>query len=71
MDYKTSSFNEIFENDNSVSIHHKTLQSLEMEIHKICNNMSPTISNNVFAARANHYNLRNSVIFKMCLFSIH
>ena len=51
MDYKTSSFNEIFENDNSVSIHHKTLQSLEMEIHKICNNMSPTISNNVFAPK--------------------
>ena len=61
---KTSSFCEPLGKDNSVSIHHKNLQALAMEICKI-SNMSPTILNDIFTPRATAYNLRNPVSFKM------
>ena len=61
----TSSFNELLEKDNSVSIHHKNLQDLTMEMYKISNNMSPAILNVIFAPRAAPYNLRDPVSFKI------
>ena len=69
---KSSSFNEVvnkssslmnfFLFNNSVSIHHKNLQTLATEIYKVSNNISLTILNNIFASRATHYNLHNSVL---------
>ena len=55
---KTCSFNEVLQQDISVSIHHKDLQALTMEIYKISSNMSPTILNDIFRPRAIPYNLR-------------
>ena len=40
---KTSSFNELLEKDNFVSVHHKNLQALAIEMYKISNHMFPTI----------------------------
>ena len=40
---KTSSFNELLRKDNFVSIHHKNLQALAIEMYKISNHMFPTI----------------------------
>ena len=37
---KTSSINELLEKDNSVSIHHKSLQALTIEMYEISNNIS-------------------------------
>ena len=62
---KTSSFNELLENKNSISIHHKNLQGLAMEMYKISNNMSTTILNNIFAPRATPYNLGTPVSLKI------
>ena len=50
-----------------VSIHHKNVEALATEMYKV-SNMSPTITNNIFATRPTSYNLRNqtaSVNFKM------
>ena len=62
---KTSSFNELLEKNNSVSIHHRNLQALAMEMYQISNNMSLTILTNIFAPRATCHNLHNPVSFKM------
>lgn len=42
---KTSSFNELLEKDNLVSINHKNLQAQAKEMHKVFHNNSPTIFN--------------------------
>ena len=62
---KTSSFKKLLVMDNAVSIHHKDLEAQATEIHKISNNMFPTILNNIFALGVNSYNLHNLVSFKM------
>lgn len=46
---KTSSFNELLEKNNFVSIHHKNLEVVAIEICKISNNISPTTLNDIFA----------------------
>ena len=62
---KSSSFNELLKNDNSVSIHHKNLQALATEMYKV-SNTSPTILRDfLFASRATPYNLQNPVSFKI------
>ena len=45
---KKSTFNELLEKDNSVTIHVKNLQVLVMEMYKVQNNCSPEIINKVF-----------------------
>ena len=40
---KTSTFQQLLEKDNSVSIHHRNLQALATEMFKISNNLSPDI----------------------------
>ena len=47
---KTSTFKELLEKDNSVSIHYRNIQALVIEMYKVANGMSPEIMN--------HYNLR-------------
>ena len=51
---KTSSFNELLEKDNSVSIHHKNLQAPATEMYKVSNIMFPKILNDIFVSRATH-----------------
>ena len=62
---KSSWFKKLLEKDNSASIHHKNLQALVMEMCKVSNNISPTISKDIFASRCTPYDLRNLVSFKI------
>ena len=55
---KFSSFNELLEKDNSVSIHHKNTQALATEMYKVSNNMSPTILNDFFVSRVTQLGLK-------------
>ena len=56
---KTSSFDEILEQDKSVSIHTRTLQMLATEIFKVYRNMSPSIFSEFSCWRDICYNLRS------------
>ena len=42
-----SSFNELYQKDNSVTFHHKNIQSLSIEIYKFLDGLSPSIMSNV------------------------
>ena len=48
---KTSSFEHLLENDNSVSIHHSNIQSLAIEMYKVTNGLSPEVMNEIFQIR--------------------
>ena len=54
---KTSTFQQLLEKDNSVSIHHRNLQALAPEMLKISNNLSPNIVKEIFQKRIVPYNL--------------
>ena len=57
---KHTSFEELLEKDNSVSIHQKNLQVLTTEMFKIYQETSPEIMQDIFSIREQgHYNLRN------------
>ena len=57
---KKSSYENLLEKDNSVSIHHKNIQGLAIEMFKVKNKLCPEITSNIFMERTNnHYNLRN------------
>ena len=56
---KTSSFEQLLENDNSVCIHHRNIQTLATEMYKVTNGLSPVMMNEVFQIREeSRYNLR-------------
>ena len=56
---KTSSFEQLLKNDNSVSIHHRNIQTLAIEMNKVTNGLSPEIMNEIFQIREeSRYNLR-------------
>ena len=58
-DDKTSSFEQLLENDNSVSIHHRNIRTLAIEMYKVTNGLSPEIMNYIFIIREeSRYNLR-------------
>ena len=61
---KTSTFQQLLERDNSVSIHHRNVQVLATEMFKISNNMSPEIVTEIFEKRENSYNFRNNNTFR-------
>ena len=48
-----SSFEELLENDNSVSVHHRNIQVLATELYKIVNGLSPEIMKEVFSFNEN------------------
>ena len=55
---KASTFKELLEKDNSVSIHYRNIQVLAVEIYKVANGMSPEIMNKIFQLREkSNYNL--------------
>ena len=61
---ETSPFKELLEKDNSVSIHYRNIQALEIEMYKVANSMSPDIMNEMFQLREkSHYNLRHTSEF--------
>ena len=45
---KSSTFKELLEKDNSVSIHYRNIQALAIEMYKVANGMSPEIVNEIF-----------------------
>ena len=61
-----SSFQELLEKDNSVSIHHKNIQVLATEMFKISKNLSPDIVREIFQERSVPYNLRSDNNFASC-----
>ena len=61
---KRSSFQDLFEKDNSVSIHHKNLQALVVEMFKVHTKTSPEIMQEVFLVKEQgNCNLRNQADF--------
>ena len=61
---KRSSFKDLLEKDNSVSIHHKNLQALVTEMFKVYNKTSPEIMQEIFTIKEQgEYNLRNQEDF--------
>ena len=57
---KKSSYENLLENDNSVSIHHKNIQALAIEMFKVKHKLCPDIISDIFKERTNNqYNLRN------------
>ena len=57
---KNSSFVNLLDKDKSISIHHKNLSGLAIEMSKVHRGISPEILNDLFPLReADEYNLRN------------
>ena len=57
---KKPSHENLLENDNSVSIHHKNIQALAIEMFKVKHKLCPDITSDIFKERTNNqYNLRN------------
>ena len=56
----SSSFSELLEKDESVTIYHRNLQSLAYEISKVKNNMALEILTEIFPQKESNYSLRNS-----------
>ena len=56
---KQSSFTELMNKDNSVSIHIRNIQRLATEMFKFYNGLSPPLMNSIFKLKAeNSYNVR-------------
>ena len=56
---KTSTFKELLEKDDSVSIHYRNIQALAIDMYKVAIGMSPEIMNEIFQLREkSHCNLR-------------
>ena len=65
---KESTFKELLEKDNSVTVHVKNLQVLVTEMYKVQNNCSPKIKKKVFTTNEPiyEYHLRNTSDFAAC-----
>ena len=63
-DYE-SSFQELLELDNSVSIHHKNIRLLVIELFKVKNALSNQIMTELFDLRNIEYNLRSQTDFSL------
>ena len=53
-----SSFEQLLEKSGSVSIHHRNLQLLAIEIYKAINNLSSSLMSDIFKIKERKYNLR-------------
>ena len=62
----TSSYEELLETNNSVSVHYRNIQVLEIKLYKIVNGLSPEITKAVFLFNENTtYNTRNETKFHL------
>ena len=52
-------FQELLGLDNSITIHHRNLQKLAIEMFKIKNNLSPPLMKKIFNENSNTYDLRD------------
>ena len=60
----TSTYEELLETDNSVSVHFRNVQALAIELYKVVNGFSPDIMKDVFPLSENLcYNTRNNKMF--------
>ena len=55
-----SSFTQLLEKSGSVSIHHRNLQALAMEVYKALNNLSSPLISDLIKLKEKTYNLRNA-----------
>ena len=62
---KSSSFEKLLQQDESVTIHTRNLQILATEMLKVYRNISPPIFSEIFHQRGNNYNLRINSDFAM------
>ena len=60
---KQPSFNELVENDGSVTIHERNLQVLATEMRKISNGLSTPLIKDIFPVNKNRYNGRQNSQF--------
>ena len=59
-----STFEDLLKKDNSVSIHHKNIRLLGIELYKVKNNLSTHLMSEIFNLRNIDYNLRSQTDFK-------
>ena len=57
----TSSFDELLQKGHSFTIHHRNIQSLDMELYKVKENLSNEIMNRILSPRTLKYNLRTKI----------
>ena len=62
---KLSSYKELLEKDGSVSIHHKNIQSLAIEMFQIKHGQSPESVSDIFTQTTQHYNIRQNRDFRI------
>ena len=63
----TSSFETLLEKSGSVSIHHRNIQLLAIEIFKSLNNLSPSIMTELFKHKESQYEFRKGITLKPIL----
>ena len=51
-------FQELLQMDNSMTVHHRSLQKLATEMHKVKNNLSPIPLQNIFKEHIDTHDLR-------------
>ena len=57
---KSSSYGELLNKDRSVTIHHRNIRALAVEIYKVIQGISPPLLNEVFVPRQCNYELRGN-----------
>ena len=57
---KSSSYGELLTKDRSVTIHHRNIRALAIEIYKVMQGISPPLLNEVFVPRQCNYELRGN-----------
>ena len=59
-----STFEDLLKKDNSVSVHHKNIRLLGIELYKVKNNLSTHLMSEIFNLRNIDHNLRSQTDFK-------